>query len=78
MMIPKSTNVLFLDLYDLQRAGVTVDTRLIVDDGELSIHWSMSDLYGHQQRWSGLDEAGGDNVVILPGVGIISRSTGVC
>ena len=39
MKIPKSTNVLFLDLYDLQRAGVTVDTRLIVDDGELSINW---------------------------------------
>ena len=35
-----------------------VDTRLIVDDGELSIHWSMLDLYGHKQ-WQC------DNVVIL-------------
>ena len=47
-----------------------VDTRLIVDDGELSIHWSMLDLYGHQQWWSGLGEAGGDNVVILPDVSL--------
>ena len=61
---------MFLDLYDLQRAGVMVDTRLIVDDGELSIHWSMLDLYGHQQWWSGLGKAGGDNVVILPGVSL--------
>ena len=78
MMTPKSTNVLFLDLYDLQRAGVTVDTRLIVDDGELSIHWSMLDLYGHKQWWSGLGEAGGDNVVSLPPRCFIDRSTGVC
>ena len=69
-MIPKSTNVLFLDLYDLLRAGVMVDTRLILNDGELSIWWSMLDLYGHQQWWSGLGEAGGDNVVILPGVSL--------
>ena len=47
-----------------------VDTRLIVDDGESSIHWSMLDLYGHQQCWSGLGEAGGDNVVILPDVSL--------
>ena len=47
-MIPKSTNDLFRDLYDLQRAGVMVDTRLIFDDGELSIHWAMLDLYGDQ------------------------------
>ena len=38
-MTPKSTNVLFLDLYD--------------------------------QRWRGLGEAGGDNVVILPGVSLV-------
>ena len=69
-MIPKSTNVLFLDLYNLLRAGVMVDTRLILNDGELSIQWSMLDLYGHQQWWSGLGEAGGDNVVILPGPGV--------
>ena len=30
----------------------------------------MLDLYGHQQWWSGLGEAGGDNVVILPGVSL--------
>ena len=64
-MIPKSTNALFLVLYDLQRAGVMVDTRLIVDDGELSINWSMLDLYGHKQWWSGLGEAGSDNVVFF-------------
>ena len=40
-MFAKTTNSLFLDLHDLQRAGVLVDTRLIIDDGELSIHWSM-------------------------------------
>ena len=63
-MFAKTTNSLFLDLHDLQRAGVLVDTRLILDDGELSIHWSMLDLYGYQQWWTGLGEAGGDNVVI--------------
>ena len=68
MTFEKSTNCLFLDLYDLQRDGVMVDTRLILDDGELSIQWSMLDLYGHHQWWSGLGEAGGDNVVLLPGV----------
>ena len=68
-MIAKSPNVLFRDLYDLQRAGVVVDTRLILDDGELAIHWSLLDLYGHQ-CWTGLGEAGGDNVVILPGVSV--------
>ena len=70
MILIKSKNVLFLDLYDLQRAGVMVDTRLILDDGELSIHWLMLDLYGYEQWWSGLGEAGGDNVVILPGVSL--------
>ena len=68
-MIPKSTNDLFCDLYDLQKAGVMVDTRLIFDDGELSIHWAMLDLYGDQQ-WTGFGEAGGDNVLILPGVSL--------
>ena len=47
MILIKAKNVLFLDLYDLQRAGVMVDTRLILDDGELSIHWLMLDLYGY-------------------------------
>ena len=71
-MIAKSPNVLFRDLYDLQRAGVMVDTRLILDDGELSIHWSMLDIYGHQQWWTGLGEAGADIVVILPGVSLMA------
>ena len=70
MILIKAKNVLFLDLYDLQRAGVMVDTRLILDDGELSIHWLMLDLYGYEQWWSGLGEAGGDNVIILPGVSL--------
>ena len=68
MIAVKSTNDLFCDLHDLQRAGVMVDTRLILDDGELSIHWPLLDLYGDQQWWSGLGKAGGDNVIILPGV----------
>ena len=68
-MIARKANILFQDLYDLQRAGVVVDTRLILDDGELAIHWSLLDLYGHQW-WTGLGEAGGDNVVILPGVSV--------
>merc|ERR1711923_263089 len=59
-----------LDLYDLQRAGVMVDTRLILDDGELSIHWLLLDLYGYEQWWSGLGEAGGGNVIILQGVSL--------
>ena len=41
-MIAKSPNVLFRDLYDLQKAGVMVDTRLILDDGELSMVTSSS------------------------------------
>ena len=69
-MFAKTTNSLFLDLHDLQRAGVLVDTRLILDDGELSIYWFMLDLYGYQQWWTGLGEAGGDNVVILEGVSL--------
>ena len=34
MSLAKSTNSLFLDLYDLQKSGVMVDTRIILDDGE--------------------------------------------
>ena len=56
----KDTNILFLDLYDLQMSGTVVDTRLIVDDGELSIHWNVLDLYGGQQWWTGLGQAGAD------------------
>ena len=44
-MIARSPDVLFCDLYDLQRAGVMVDTRLILDDGELAIHWSIGEKY---------------------------------
>ena len=51
-MIARSPDVLFCDLYDLQRAGVMVDTRLILDDGELAIHWSMLDLFGYEQWWT--------------------------
>ena len=65
-MFAKTTNSLFLDLHDLQRAGVLVNTRLILDDGELSIHWFMLDL--PVVDWLG--EAWGDNVVILPGVSL--------
>ena len=71
MILIKSNYVLFLDLYDFQRAGVMVDTRLILDDGELAIHWSMLDLFGHKQWWTGLGKAGADNVVIIPGVSSI-------
>ena len=35
---------MFQDLYDLQKSGTVVDTRLIVDDRELSIHWNVLDL----------------------------------
>ena len=70
-MIARSPDVLYCDLYDLQRAGVMVDTRLILDDGELAIHWSMLDLFGYEQWWTGLGEAGADNVVIMPGVSLI-------
>ena len=31
----------------------------------------MLELYGDQQWWAGLGEAGADNVVILPGVSLI-------
>lgn len=48
-----------------------MDTRLVLDDGDLSIHWwSMLDLYGYQQWWTRLGKAGGDNVVNLPGVSL--------
>ena len=60
-MIARSPDVLYCDLYDLQRAGVMVDTRLILDDEELAIHWSMLDLFGHKQWWT----------VIMPGVSLI-------
>ena len=59
MIAIKSPNDLFCDLHNLQRAGVMVDTRLILDDGD----GELLDLYGDQQWWSGLGKAGGDNVM---------------
>ena len=34
-------------------------------------NWSMLELYGDQQWWAGLGEAGADNVVFLLGVSLI-------
>ena len=60
---------LFLDLHDLQQGGVALDIdRILVDDGELAIHWPLLQLWG--QWWSGLGQAGEDNVVMLPGVSL--------
>ena len=42
MIESKPVNLLFKDLYDLQSHGVMVDTRLVLDDGELAIHWPIS------------------------------------
>ena len=67
MIESKPVNLLFKDLYDLQSHGVMVDTRLVLDDGELAIHWPILELYG-VNWWTGLGKAGSDNVVILPGV----------
>ena len=58
---------MFSDLYDLHQSGVALDTKLIVDDGELAIHWPLLQLWG-PNWWSGLGQAGADNVVLLPGV----------
>ena len=69
MIESKPVNLLFKDLYDLQRHGVMVDTRLVLDDGELAIHWPILELYGNNW-WSVLGKAGNDNVVILPGVSL--------
>ena len=41
MISRKSSNVLFLDLNELQRARVMVDTTLILDDVELTILSSL-------------------------------------
>ena len=48
----KSTKALFSDLYDLHQSGVALDTKLIVDDGELAIHWPLLQLWG-PNWWSG-------------------------
>ena len=53
MIESKPVNLLFKDLYDLQRHGVMVDTRLVLDDGELAIHWPILELYG-DNWWTGL------------------------
>ena len=50
----KSTKSLFLDLHDLQQGGVALDTRILVDDGELAIHWPLLQLWG--QWWSVLGQ----------------------
>ena len=70
-MIAKSPNVLFCDLYDLQRerAGVMVDTRLNLDDGELSMVTSSGGL-----DWSFLDRKAQQFVDILyAGQNVISN-----
>ena len=38
----KDINSMFSNLYDLQRQGLVVDTRLVVDDGEVAIHFGLS------------------------------------
>ena len=37
----KDIDKLFSDLYDLQRLDHVVDTRLVVDDGEIAIDWPL-------------------------------------
>ena len=63
---------MFSDLYDLHLSGVAHDTRIIVDDGELAIHWhGPSSSYGVTvQWWSQLGQTRDDNVVLLPGVSL--------
>ena len=64
--------MLFSDLYDLHLSGVAHDTKIIVDDGELAIHWhGPSSSYGVTvQWWSQLGQTRDDNVVLLPGVSL--------
>ena len=64
--------MLFSNLYDLHLSGVAHDTRIIVDDGELAIHWhGPSSSYGVTvQWWSQLGQTRDDNVVLLPGVSL--------
>ena len=64
----ESTKSFFLDLHDLQLGGVALNTRNLVDDSELAIHWPLLQLWG--QWWSVLGQAGEDNVVMLPGVSL--------
>ena len=65
----ESTKLLFSDLNDLHLNDVALDTRIIVDDGDLAIHWPLLLLWGNQW-WSQLGQAGADNVVLLPGVSL--------
>ena len=65
----KSTKSLFLDLHDLQQGGVALDTMISVDDGELAIHWPLLQIQG-DHWWTGLGQAGDDNVVLLPGFSV--------
>ena len=64
--------MLFSDLYDLHLSGVAHDTRIIVDDGELAIHWhGPSSSYGVTvQWWSQLGQTRDDNFVLLLGVSL--------
>ena len=64
----ESIKSFFLDLHDLQLGGVALNTRNLVDDSELAIHWPLLQLWG--QWWSVLGQAGEDNVVMLPGVSL--------
>ena len=52
MQMRESTKLLFSDLYDLHLADVALDTRIIVDDGDLAIHWPLL-----LQWWSQLGQA---------------------
>ena len=64
--------MLFSNLYDLHLSGVAHDTRIIVDDGELAIHWhGPSSSYGVTvQWWLQLGQTRDDNVVLLLGVSL--------
>ena len=61
-----------ISVYDLHLSGVAHDTRIIVDDGELAIHWhGPSSSYGVTvQWWSQLGQTRDDNVVLLAGVSL--------
>ena len=64
----KSTKSLFSDLYDLHLAGVALDTRIIVDDGDLAIHWPLLLLWDNS---AGVVAAGTDQ-------SFFDRSSRVC
>ena len=68
----KDTNILFLDLYDLQKSGTVVDTRLIHMQLMMESYPStgIARPHGDQQWWTGLGQAGANNVVMVPGVSL--------